>query len=235
MCQECLAMRNAFLSSFVVLLAVVVLGCSGDDIDQFVPPVIIPKILPIAEVRNVPLGTSVHVQGFVSMAPGTRFSSTGEVGFGVQDDTAGIYVSVASFLDVPQNAAVEVVGDVIDVSSELVLFSNSTGVKRLEGDKAVVPEVVKTADVGESFEGRLVRITGAVSKEIIKESTYGVKAFVDDGSGEVQIYVNLVNDIPLIDTAKLVPGTMVQITGFVDQFDSTYEIAPRRGTDLVLK
>lgn len=228
-------MRKAFFSSFGVLLAAVAIGCSDDDNSKFPAALPIPPLLTIAEVRNAPLGTSVHVQGFVSMAPGTRFSSTGEIGFGVQDDTAGIYVSVTNLLDLPQNAQVEVVGDLIDVTSELVLFSNYTGIKRLEGDKVVEPEVVKTADIGEPFEGRLVRITGTVSKEIIQENTYGVKAFVDDGSGEVQIYVNLVNDLPLIDTAKLVPGTLVQITGFVDQFNSTYEIAPRRGTDLVLK
>lgn len=234
MCQEYPAMRKAFLSSFLVLSAAVVIGCS-DDKSDFPAALPIPKLLPIAEARNVPLGTSVHVQGFVSMAPGTRFSSTGEVGFGVQDDTGGIYVSVTNLLDVPQNATVEVVGDLIDVSSELVLFSNYTGVKRLEGDKVVIPEVVKTGDIGEPFEGRLVRITGAVSKAIVDEKPFGIKAFVDDGSGEVQIYVNFVNDTPLIDTAKLVPGTMVQITGFTEQFESKYEISPRRGTDLVLK
>jgi DNA/RNA endonuclease YhcR with UshA esterase domain len=235
MCQEYQVMCKAFLSFFVVVLGAVVIGCSDDDTSNFPAPLPIPDILPIAEARNVPLGTAVHVQGFVSMAPGTRFSSTGEVGFGMQDDTGGIYVSVASLVDLPQNAGVEVVGDIIDVSSELVLFSNFTGVKRLEGDKAVVPEVVKTADIGEPLEGRLVRIIGTVSKAVVQEKPSGVKAFVDDGSGEAQIYVNLVNDTPLIDTAKLVPGTSVQITGFVNQFESTYEIAPRRGTDLVLK
>ena len=228
-------MRNVFLSSFLYLLATVVVGCSDDETSNFPAPLPIPELSTIAEARSAPLGTSVHVQGFVSMGPGTRFSSTGEAGFGLQDDTGGIYVSVVNLLDVPQNAGVEVVGDLIDVSSELVLFSNYTGVKRLDGDKAVVPEVIKTGDLGESFEGRLVRITGMVSKAIVEDKPSGIKAFVDDGSGELQIYVNLVNDIPLIDTAKLVPGTLVQITGFADQFESTYEIAPRRGTDLVLK
>jgi hypothetical protein len=180
------------------------------------------------------LKTACVFNGFVSMAPGTRFSSTEEVGFGVQDDTGGLYVSVTALLNLPQNAAVEVVGDLINVSSELVLFSNYTGVKRLDGDKVVEPEVIKTGDLGESFEGRLVRLTGMVTKAVVDEKPFGVRSFIDDGSGEVQIYINLVNDISLIDTDKLVPGTMVQITGFVGQFDSTYEIYPRRGLDLVV-
>ncbi len=228
-------MSNAFSSCFLCLVVTVVVGCSDDEISKFPPALPIPALSTIADARNAPLGTSVHVQGFVSMAPGTRFSSTGEVGFGVQDDTGGIYVSVNNLLDLPQNGGVEVVGDIIDVSAELVLFSNYTGIKRVDGDKVVVPEVIMTADLGEAFEGRLVRITGTVSKAVVDDKPLGIKAFVDDGSGEVQIYVNLVNDLPLIDTAKLVPGTLVQITGFVNQFDKIYEIAPRRGTDLVLK
>jgi DNA/RNA endonuclease YhcR with UshA esterase domain len=227
-------MRNAILSFFMVPLATLVFGCSNDDTSKFPPALPTPPLISIADARNAPLGTSIHVQGFVSMAQGTRFTSTGEVGFGMQDDTGGIYVSLNNLLDLPQNAGVEVVGDLIDVSSELVLFTNYTGVKRVTGDKVVVPEVMKTGDIGESSEGRLVRITGTVSKAVADDKPSGIKAFVDDGSGEVQIYINLVNDIPLIDTAKLVPGTMVQITGFSEQYDSTYEIAPRKGTDLVL-
>ena len=233
--QECRSMRNAFSFSLLFLVIAPVIGCSDDDTSKFPDPLPIPELSTIAEVRNTVLGTSVHVQGFVSMAPGTLFSSTGEAGFGVQDDTGGIYVSVTSLLNVPQNASVEVVGDLIEVSKQLVLFSNYTGVKRLDGDKVVVPEVIMTGDLGEALEGRLVRVTGMVTKAVVDEKPAGVKAFVDDGSGEAQIYVNLVNDIPLIDTAKLVPGTLVQITGFAGQFDSTYEIAPRQGKDLVVK
>lgn len=213
-------------------LASLVLGC-GADIEP--PPVeAIPEVITIQEARGSAFGTRVHVAGFVSVVQGTFLSSTGDAGFAIQDDTGGIYITLNTFLDAPQNAKMEVVGDVIDGSGQDVILTNLTGTKRIFEDKAVVPQDFKTSEIGESTEGLIVRVKGTVTKAVVDNKPYGFKAFVDDGSGEVQIFINLVNNTPLIDTAKLTVGATVQITGYSSQFESTYEVLPRRSTDLVI-
>jgi DNA/RNA endonuclease YhcR with UshA esterase domain len=97
-----------------------------------------------------------------------------------------------------------------------------------------LPADVSTGDVGEATEGKLVRIKGTVSKAPVEDKPYGIKAYVDDGSGEVQIFVCFAGDKTLIDTTKLTMGAAVEITGFAQQYLDTYEISPRGAVDLVV-
>ncbi|HEX6239890.1 MAG TPA: DNA-binding protein, partial [Polyangiales bacterium] len=60
---------------------------------------------------------------------------------------------------------------------------------------------------------------------------YGYKFAVDDGSGEVLIFVNLETEI---DVTRLAPGQRVKVTGFSSQFDDHYEIDPRDADDVVV-
>ena len=90
-------------------------------------------------------------------------------------------------------------------------------------------EAMKAAEAGRAAAEE------ALSKAVVDDKPYGIKAYVNDGSGEVQIFVNLdTNDEPLIDTTKLAVGTAVEITGFSEQYDKDYEIAPRKSSDLVV-
>jgi len=53
----------------------------------------------IAAARALPLGTVVTVEGSVTVPSGDFSSSTFDEGFAIQDDTAGIFVSIAADLD----------------------------------------------------------------------------------------------------------------------------------------
>ena len=57
----------------------------------------------IAEARALPLGTSVTVEGVVTVAAGTY-----NAGFAIQDETAGIYVYPSSFLSVQPGETVRI-------------------------------------------------------------------------------------------------------------------------------
>ena len=52
-------------------------------------------MVPIATARTLPLGTVVTVDGSATTPSGAFESSTFDKGFGLQDRSAGIYVSIA--------------------------------------------------------------------------------------------------------------------------------------------
>ncbi|WP_272425899.1 DNA-binding protein [Polyangium jinanense] len=218
---------------FLVLpLAALLTGCSDElPQPQELPP---PDVVSIAEARALTTNEYTQIEGFVSVTPGTFVTATGDFGFAVQDDTGGIYVSLYDELKILIGAKVRVIGQIQQVSKQTVLVTNASGPEILQGVEAVTPKDVATGDVDESTEGQLVRVKGLVSKAIVEDKPYGIKAYVDDGSGEVEIYVCFKGDKPLIDTTKLTKGTAVEITGFAQQYLDRYEIAPRGTADLVL-
>ena len=50
---------------------------------------------------------------------------------------------------------------------------------------------VATGAVGESTEGLLVTVKAKITQAPAADDDFGFKLFVDDGSGELQIFVNL--------------------------------------------
>ncbi|MDI1449626.1 DNA-binding protein [Polyangium sp. 6x1] len=217
----------------IPLAAVALLGCS-DDLPPPSEPLPVPDVVTIAEARALPEKEYTQIEGFVSVPAGTFFSATGDFGFAIQDDTGGMYVSTYDELKILIGAKIRVIGQLAEVSKQTVLLTNASGPDVLPGIEEVLPKDVATGDIDESTEGLLVRVKGTVSKAIVKDGSYGIKAYVDDGSGEVEIYVCLRGDATLIDTTKLKVGTAVEITGLAQQYLDKYEVFPRGATDLVL-
>ena len=60
---------------------------------------------------------------------------------------------------------------------------------------------------------------------------YGFKLSIDDGTGELVIFVNVQTDI---DLSEFAVGQLVSVTGFSGQFDDHYEVLPRSPEDLLL-
>jgi DNA/RNA endonuclease YhcR with UshA esterase domain len=60
---------------------------------------------------------------------------------------------------------------------------------------------------------------------------FGYKFAVDDGSGPLQVFVNLQTGI---DPGVVTAGSQVSVTGFSSQFDTHYEIDPRFPRDVVV-
>jgi DNA/RNA endonuclease YhcR with UshA esterase domain len=72
----------------------------------------------------------------------------------------------------------------------------------------------------------IARVTQAPASDL----PFGFKFFVNDGSGEVTIFVNTQTNI---DLTGLTVGRLVAVTGFSSQFDTHYEIDPRFQADIL--
>ena len=185
----------------------------------------------IADARAMPLGAVVTIEGTVTTPSGVFASSFFDEGFAVQDKTAGIFVSFPDTnIHVKPPRHVKVTGVLKDSSGLLVVAPASVkGVKIKDKGKPVQPTWVRTGSVGESTEGSLVRAVGVITQGPIDDLPFGHKFFIDDGSGEITVYVNRGTHV---DVQPLAVGQLIEVTGFSSQFTDHYEIDIRGPQDL---
>jgi DNA/RNA endonuclease YhcR with UshA esterase domain len=223
--------RVAVVSALVVLLALVAVPLTaaakgdrhGHGQGRHEPT--------IAETRAMPLGTVVTIEGTVTTPSGVFASSFFDEGFAIQDKTAGIFVSFPNTdIGVQPPRHVEVTGVLQDVSGLLVIAPASVDDVKVRGkDKPIQPIWVRTGSVGESTEGSLVRAVGVITQGPIVDGDFGHKFFINDGSGEITVFVNLGTNA---DVTPLAVGQLIEVTGFSSQFEDHYEIDIRGPEDL---
>lgn len=191
--------------------------------------------LPITEARARVNGTEVTVEGYVTVAPGTFVSAMGNEGFALQDATGGIYVKMAQKLGFGLGARVRVTGTLSEEAQLRIVESEPASVETLSGTQQTVPRDITTGGINESTEGLLVRASGNVTRIFKDDSPYGYKLYFNDGSGEVQIFIHVSAGFDPAKLSAITAGQRLQVTGLVAQYESTYELAPRQPSDLVVQ
>lgn len=183
----------------------------------------------IAIARLLEPGTRVTVEGSVTVPSGAFSSSTFDQGFALQDETAGIYVSVDDDSRLQFHRRVRVTGQVVDDGyGQLVLRPESgEAIEVLEGAQAVRPESSGTGAVGEATEGRLVEVVGRILRGPTDDLPYGYSLYIDDGSGEVQVFIPASTGINPFRIGYLRPGVTIRVTGLSSQFLANLEVLPR--------
>ncbi len=190
-------------------------------------------VISIAEARTRPLGSVVTVDGSVTTPSGAFESSFFDQGFALQDRSAGIYVSVPQSLGLAPRAQARVTGTLVDSFGLLLLVpaDPQSDVKAHGHGPRVRARFLTTGAIGESTEGLLVQVVGTITQAPSSDLPFGYKFSVDDGSGELIIFVNTQTGI---DVNELQLGQVVSVTGFSSQFDTHYEIDPRDPADVVV-
>ncbi|HEX4955888.1 MAG TPA: DNA-binding protein [Thermoanaerobaculia bacterium] len=188
----------------------------------------------IADARSAPAGTVVTVEGSVTVPSGRYSSSTFDQGFAVEDGTAGIYVSTAFNSGLRLWKRVRVTGEVGDDGfGQLVLRpAATTDVVALHGAQPVFAEDVATGDVGEGTEGSLVAVEGTITRPIVNDLPYGYQVFIDDGSGETQVFIAASTGINPFSIPFVKPGRRIRAIGLSGQFLAQNEVLPRFRSDL---
>jgi hypothetical protein len=193
------------------------------------PPAPAGPIISIAQARSLPLGTVVTIFGSVTVPSGAFSSSTFDQGFAIQDRTGGIYVSTFD-LGLELRQRVRVTGTLADnVLPGLLVLVNGTEVKAQPSGPKILPLAVATGDVSEATEGKIVRITGTISQPVINDLPFGFIVVVNDGSGEVNVFVCASTGI---DVSGLSPDQTIEVTGFSGQFADHFEVDPRIQADI---
>jgi DNA/RNA endonuclease YhcR with UshA esterase domain len=186
-----------------------------------------PSSMPIAAARQQAQGTTVTVEGLVTVPSGDFRSSSEDEGFAIQDQTAGIWVSLMKNLHLRLGQRVQVTGSLGESEEKLQIVAEPSAVRRLPGKELRVA----TGQVGSATLGYLITVEGTVTQPVENDPPYGWKVFIDDGSGSVQVYLNASTDIdPHAPWFK--PGRQIRVTGFGNQYGSTYEVDPRSRRDI---
>lgn len=219
-------MRTSFLSRSLrrilpILLAGSV-GCSGSATTQ------------IADARSLADSSETSIAGTVTVSPGA-FVSALDAGFGLQDDSGGIWISLDAKDGRPSIARgdrVRVRGRLSEVAKLRVLSASATAVVREGQGTDPAPLQVQTGAVGERTEGQIVRVSGQVTRAAIDDAPYGYKLFINDGSGEIQIFCHASAGFTRASVQPFMPGQRVQATGLSMQYETTYEVSPRESGGL---
>jgi DNA/RNA endonuclease YhcR with UshA esterase domain len=188
-----------------------------------------PNYIPIAAARTQAQGTSVAVMGLVTVPSGNFRSSSEDEGFAIQDQTAGIWISVKKDLRFEIGQRVLISGTLGQSVGKLQIVPNSPA------DVEALPGVrlrVGTGQVGVATLGYLISVEGTITQDgVVADLPYGYKVFLNDGSGVAQVYLNASTNInPRAPYLK--PGRQLRVTGFGSQYNTTYEIEPRDRRDL---
>jgi uncharacterized repeat protein (TIGR01451 family) len=182
------------------------------------------QIVPIATARAGNVGELFGVEGQVIYTPGTYHPN----GWGLQDSSGGIAV----FYDPPP--AVNL-GDTIRLVATRGAYQNEEqlGVpvyyfeNRASGPE-VPPTPFNTSDVPSGLsEGWLAIITGTVSNLNCPTEFY-----LDDGSGAALVYVDETTGIDVCGEG-LENGVEAAVIGFSSQYQTDYEVKPRRPADII--
>jgi len=166
----------------------------------------------------------VTVGGVVTMPPGVVDDNA----FWLQDASGGIQVFIAKSAGAPPTLTlhdqVSVRGRIVNTFSARELrveLPDSIGA--YGAGVPVAPRVLKTGQVDFSHEGALAQIVGWVAR------SDGREIYVDDGSGQVLVYIDADTQIRW---PRLRVGDPAIITGIVTRFRGAPEILPRAQSDV---
>ena len=178
--------------------------------------------IPIAAARQTPIGRTVTVTGLVTVPSGRFRSSSADEGFAIQDQTGGIWISTKTNPNLRLQQHVRVKGKLAAAAKKLQIVADS-----IEPQQGTEPRVA-TGSIGAATLGFIVTVEGRITR-LVADGEYGHKVFLDDGSGEAQVFLNKTTDI---DPKQFRAGETIRVTGFASQYEATYEVEPRSRADI---
>ena len=233
-------------------LAFSLTGCGGSE----------DPLPPISDIFDLLPGEEITVDGFVTVIPGTFESSTAEVGFAIQDSaTAGvsgtIYVQVDPLLGLDFSAlkignSVRVRGIVSELNQMITLTVDQAEDVTLQGGGGFIyfPHEMQTNEIDTTAsapeqEAKIVRLNGAVQLdplgsglEVVEISDtvgpIGWNLWLDDGSGLAQTFWHTTANLDPTLLSFLNAGTELEVVGFLNRNDASYEVFPRGNFDISL-
>ncbi|MCK5123326.1 MAG: lamin tail domain-containing protein [Candidatus Pacebacteria bacterium] len=176
----------------------------------------------LEDIKHFTKYSKIKTSGIVSTPPGIFADNIFYIsGSGIQ-----VYSYENKIPNLNIGDEVEIIGRISEVGGERrILLDKDEDLKIISHDNLVQSEIILTGNVGKTVEGYLITIEGKVSQ--IKSDVF----YLDDGSGEVKIYLKPQTEIK---KPEIKIGDWMVITGQVSQTSLGYRILPRFQGDLRL-
>lgn len=176
--------------------------------------------LPLADLRSKDIGTHVRTQGTVAVLPGVLDPHL----FYVAGSGIGVVLTDGAFPELRLGDVVELSGMLAEPRKErLLVLARADDLKKISDGPVPESHQVRTGEVGESWEGSLVRIEG----KIIEAGNDQFR--IDDGSGAVTVVRVGTVEWPHDGLTK---DAAITVTGIVSESDEGFRILPRSAEDL---
>jgi hypothetical protein len=175
----------------------------------------------IAEARSLPIQTNVTITGVVTLVPGILGKTYGYI----EDETGGmrIYSYSGDFPSLHLGNRIRVSG-VLSTANKItrLRITNRVAITLLNSTTST-PITATISDLGDNDLGRLVTITGEVTK-LLASTLY-----LDDG--EAEALVSLSTKVKF-DRVALRIGKHIAITGIIDGGVDSWRLYPRSNNDI---
>ncbi|ANY66430.1 endonuclease [Paenibacillus sp. BIHB 4019] len=188
----------------------------------------IPALVPIAEARNKPVGSTVTVEGIVTTEPG----AFGGQAFYLQDGSGGLYVF--------QSASGFHQGDRIKVTAATALYNSElelTDIVAIEKTgTAPLPAPLAADRVSANNQGQLVQLSEVTIQNLVSATPAGSFEFdaVDAAGTSNHIRVDTRTGLSLA-SFPYAEGQQISITGVAAIFRDVFQLKPRGLSDFTLQ
>lgn len=181
-----------------------------------------PKLQTINKIRKMGKQGNVLIIGTITATPEILGTDT----IYIQDATSGLKVKLNN-----SNYDFLKLGDQIKISGEVSKAYNETYLKMSDDSffkvlkhlKTPTGIKVNTGNINETMEGKLVFVNAIVS------ATSGNTFYLNDGSGEIKVYIK---DSTEINKPKMRTGYYALVQGIVSQYNDEYRVLPRYQSDI---
>jgi hypothetical protein len=178
-----------------------------------------PRAVSLSEIRNVPLGTMVQVEGIVSVPQGVLDAGILYLaGSGIR---VRIMEGVAT---VRLGDLVSLIGEVARRNGEYELRVRSRDIATTAGSTPPSPQDITPAQVAQ-FEGALVRARGVLKEQDRNSLT------LEQNGAQARV---LIEEMTGIRKPQVRAGAQLTVTGIVSQFNGHFRILPRYQDDIVV-
>ncbi len=181
------------------------------------------KVLPLERVRELDVGDRVQTEGVVSVLPGILGSQY----FYIAAPSSSVGIQIYSFKkDYPKLAVgskVQITGELSSAGDEVRIKTKTAADIKVMGESVITPTTVRLANIAEQHEGALLSITGEITQRLSS------KAYIDDGTDELLIYIK---EGSRIQRGDLKEGDYATVTGVLSQTKSGYRLLPRSKEDI---
>jgi len=193
------------------------------------PASVIPQSVSLAQARAMPKGSWVIAEGQITVPPGVLAEGTvyvQDAGVGVQ-----LYLKAGMYPALKEGDWVRVKGKLTDYHGECEIeIMSGEDVQWLRPGVPLKPTSIKTGELGEAYEGRLLEIAGRVTGwdwETI---------YLDDSSGVAKVYFGRSERVekPWVER-----GDLYLVVGVASQYASArpyqggYRLLPRYPNDVL--
>ncbi|MEM6838358.1 MAG: hypothetical protein AAF609_16055 [Cyanobacteria bacterium P01_C01_bin.120] len=212
----------------------ILLGCFLCLMSWLVTPAAIafPQTMFIGQARHQPNGAALNVTGRVIVPSGVFSSANLDQGFAIQDVTGGIYVTTQETVNLHLGDTVQVVGQLQDDGHGQQMLQLQHWQLSHRPFPSIAPQVTSAQTAGKSLDGKLVIVQGEIVKPLQDDVPYGDRLWLQDDTGEIQIYIAKSTHIAPEELSFLQIGRTVEVTGLSSQFDEHDEVMPRSRADI---